>query len=74
LNLRPHATSQPPQAANDAKAPYHPCGHELLHGLNQCTAQQFRQFFEGETRDVCFDASRSITGVVPGTNKIAYGP
>ncbi|KIZ01416.1 hypothetical protein MNEG_6545 [Monoraphidium neglectum] len=62
------------QTANNDRAQWHPCGRELQRGLNQCSAQQFRQFFEGETRDLCTDSSRSITGVEPGTNQWARPP
>jgi hypothetical protein len=68
------AATQPPQTANNDRAQWHPCGRELQRGLNQCSAQQFRQFFEGETRDLCTDSSRSITGVEPGTNQWARPP
>jgi hypothetical protein len=74
-----HATCLPAapqlsQTANNGRAHWHPCGRELQHGWNQCTAQNFRKFFEGETRDLCTDASRSITGIEPSTNEWASPP
>lgn len=57
------------QAANDRRRS--PCGRELTSGFRQCSASQFRQFYEGETRDLCTNAARSITGVNPGTNQWA---
>ncbi|KAI8469845.1 MAG: hypothetical protein J3K34DRAFT_422576 [Monoraphidium minutum] len=49
----------------------HPCGRQIRSGFKSCSASQFKSFFQGETRDLCMDKAKSITGVQPGTNNWA---
>lgn len=52
-----------------------PCRWELQNGYSQCSASQFKSFYEGETKDRCTDAAESITFVTPGTDTWAFeGP
>ncbi|KAI8469838.1 MAG: hypothetical protein J3K34DRAFT_469647 [Monoraphidium minutum] len=50
-----------------------PCGWRLAFGYAQCTAQQFRQFYEGETSATCSSWATTVTGVTPGSNQFAGG-
>jgi hypothetical protein len=60
------------QRANDAYSWGNPCRDALRSGYAQCSAQQFRQFYEGETRDLCYNNAKSVSGVNPGTNQCAF--
>lgn len=62
------------QNANNGGNWGHPCGQALRSGYSQCNAQAFRQFFEGETRDLCLNFAKSLTNVQPGTNQWASNP
>ncbi|KIZ05870.1 hypothetical protein MNEG_2094 [Monoraphidium neglectum] len=59
------------QDTNNAWSWRHPCGRELRGGYAQCSAQDFKAFFEGDSRDLCFSLARDVTGVQPGTNQWA---
>ena len=45
--------ARPAQSANAAWNWRHPCGREIMRGFSQCSAADFKAFFEGETGDLC---------------------
>ncbi|GBF91950.1 hypothetical protein Rsub_04674 [Raphidocelis subcapitata] len=47
----------------------HPCGNDLRNGYQSCNQQTFKNFFEGETSDLCRNFAKGVTGVNPGTNQ-----
>lgn len=56
----------------NANNPYswgHPCGNDLRNGYASCNQQKFKEFFEGETSDLCRNFAKGVTGVNPGTNQ-----
>jgi hypothetical protein len=48
-----------------------PCGWQLASGYGQCSADQFRQFYNGETQSLCRSFARTVTDVDPGSNSWA---
>jgi hypothetical protein len=50
-----------------------PCAAQLEFGYAQCSAQQFREFYDGETSGRCRTWAQTVTGVDPGTNNWVIG-
>ena len=59
------------QSANSAWLS--PCAMALSTGYGQCTADQFTQFYSGETESLCRAFALTVTDVDPGSHSWAGG-